>query len=101
MFTMTSEIKVKGFKNIIKPNSIKWKRSITDYSDTATITLPTIAMLKSNGGEDYKQVETGLQFREGMEVLIKCGYDGKNQTRFKGFIRRINPKSPLELECEG
>jgi hypothetical protein len=36
-----------------------------------------------------------------MEVLIKCGYDGKNRTRFRGFIRRINPKTPLELECEG
>jgi hypothetical protein len=101
MFIMTSEITVKGFKNVIKPTSIKWKRSITDYSDTAIITLPTIAMLKSNGEEDYKQVETGLQFREGMEVLIKCGYDGKNHTRFRGFIRRINPKTPLELECEG
>lgn len=101
MFIMTSEITVKGFKNIIKPTSIKWKRSITDYSDTAIITLPTIAMLKSNGGEDYKKVETGLHFKEGMEVLIKCGYDGNNDTRFKGFIRRINPKTPLELECEG
>lgn len=101
MFNMTSEITVKGFKNVIKPNSIKWKRSITDYSDTATITLPTIAMFKSNGEEDYKQVETGLKFKEGMEVLIKCGYDGNNDTRFMGFIRRINPKVPLELECEG
>jgi hypothetical protein len=101
MFNMTSEITVKGFKNVIKPSAIKWKRSVTDYSDTATITLPAIAMLKSNGEEDYKQVETGLQFKEGMEVLIKCGYDGKNETRFMGFIRRINPKVPLELECEG
>jgi hypothetical protein len=101
MFTLTSEIKIDGIKNIIKPTAIKWKRSVTDYSDTATITLPAIAMLKSNGQENYKRVETGLQFREGMKVLIKCGYDKNNQTRFQGFIRRINPKVPLELECEG
>ncbi|THU36915.1 hypothetical protein FAM09_18300 [Niastella caeni] len=101
MFTLTSEIKIEGIKNIIKPTAIKWKRSVTDYCDTATITLPAIAMLISNGEENYKRVETGLQFREGMKVLIKCGYDKDNSVRFQGFIRRINPKVPLELECEG
>jgi hypothetical protein len=101
MFTLTSEIKIEGIKNIIKPTAIKWKRSITDYSDTATIILPAITMLKSNGAEDYKLVETGSKFSEGRKVEIKCGYDENNYARFIGFIRRINPKVPLELECEG
>lgn len=100
MFQMTSIVRIDGFKNAIKPTAIKWKRSITDYSDTATIKLPAIAMLKSTGDE-YDKVDTGLQFKEGLKVEISCGYDGNNQLRFKGFIRRINPTIPLELECEG
>lgn len=101
MFKMTSEITVEGFKNPIKPTALKWKRSITDYSDTATISLPAIAMLKKNADSSYQNVETGLQFKEGLKVEIACGYNGDNKTRFKGFIRRINATIPLEIECEG
>lgn len=56
-------------------------------------------MLKS--GDDYKRVQTGLQFKEGMPVDVFCGYDGNNRARFKGFISRINYTIPLQLECEG
>jgi|RhiMetdeSRZDD1v2_1073273.scaffolds.fasta_scaffold04435_22 hypothetical protein len=100
MFQMTSTIKVQGIKNEIKPNAIKWKRSVTDYSDTAVIKLPAIAMLKKNADE-YARVETGLKFQEGLQVEIACGYNGTNMKRFQGFIRRISPTVPLEIECEG
>ncbi|SEP46813.1 hypothetical protein [Niastella yeongjuensis] len=97
---MTSTVNVEGIKNIIKPNAITWKRSVTDYSDTATIKLPAVAMLKTTG-DKYERVETGLQFKEGLQITIACGYDGKNELRFKGFIRQIKPNTPLEIECEG
>ena len=97
---MTSYIEVEGIKNVIKPNAIKWKRSVSDYSDTATIKLPAIAMLKTNG-DNYERTETGLKFKEGMKVTIACGYNGTNPVRFTGFIRRISPTVPLEIECEG
>jgi hypothetical protein len=100
MFQMTSTIIIEGIKNTIKPNAIKWKRGVNDYSDTATIKLPAIAMLKKNG-DVYERVETGLQFKEGLMVEIYCGYNGNNSLRFMGFIRRINPTIPLEIECEG
>lgn len=100
MFQMTSTVTVKGIKNTIKPNAISWKRSVTDYSDTATIKLPAVAMLKTKG-DAYQRIETGLQFQEGMEITIACGYDGINPVRFKGFIRQIKPNVPLEIECEG
>jgi hypothetical protein len=100
MFQMTSVVNVEGIKNIIKPNAITWKRSVTDYSDTATIKLPAVAMLKKKG-DVYKRIETGLQFKEGLQVTIACGYNGKNPVRFKGFIKQIKPNVPLEVECEG
>ena len=84
----------------IKPSSLKWERSIDTYSDSATIVIPAIAMMKK-GGDQYKQVDTGEQLKEGMMVEIKAGYDGANSTRFKGFIKRRNFKSPFEMECEG
>jgi hypothetical protein len=55
MFQMTSTVTIEGIKNIIKPNAITWKRSVTDYSDTATIKLPAVAMLKTKG-DVYKRI---------------------------------------------
>lgn len=105
MFLMTADILVVDVANgktykPFKPTSISCKRSIDDYSDSAKIQVPAIAMLKTKG-DVYEKVETGLQFKEGAKVEIKAGYDGKNVTRFKGFIRRINFSVPIEIECEG
>lgn len=49
----------------------------------------------------YSWVPTGLQFNEGTPVEFYAGYDGNNPMRFKGFIKRINFKVPVEIECEG
>lgn len=99
MFRMTSSIKIGAFKPV-KANAVRWERSLDNYSDTATIVLPAIAMLKKDG-DRYERVQAGNQFKEGMQVSVSVGYDGRNRERFKGFIRRINFKVPLELECEG
>lgn len=99
MFLMTADIILGSFKPV-KPNAVKWTRSIDSYSDTATVRLPAIAKMKRDGDE-YKNVQTGLQFTEGMKAEVYCGYDGNNALRFKGFIRRVNFSVPLEIECEG
>lgn len=96
---MTSDITI-GFYLKVKPNAFTWKTSIDNFSDSAEIKLPAIAYLKKEGDE-YDRVQTGLKLSEGMKVEIKAGYDGKNSTRFKGFLRRINFTVPLTLECEG
>lgn len=98
MFTMTSDIYIGTFKPV-KPHSVKWSRSVENYSDSATIKLPAISMLKREG-DVYERVQTGLQFKEGMPVEVHAGY-GTNVLRFKGFIRRLNYSTPLEVECEG
>jgi hypothetical protein len=98
-FKMTSSVKIGSFKPV-KPSSLKWSRKVDDFSDTATVKLPAITKLKKNG-DTYELVQTGLQITEGMPIEFSCGYDGKNDLRFKGFVRRINFTVPLELECEG
>jgi hypothetical protein len=99
MFRMTCDIKIGTFKPV-KPNAVKWSRSVEDFSDSSTIKLPAISMLKKQG-DTYERVQTGLQLTEGMNVEVHAGYDGANDLQFKGFIRRVNFTIPLEIECEG
>lgn len=99
MFLMTADIKLGDFKPV-KPHALKWSRSVNKFSDTCSIKLPAISMMKKEG-DTYEQVETGLQLKEGMKVEVLAGYNGNNALRFKGFIRRKNYQVPLELECEG
>lgn len=99
MFVMTADIKIGPFKPV-KPHAFTWRRSIDDFSDTATIKLPAIARLKKNG-DQYEVVQTGLQIKEGMQVQGYAGYNGVNPLRFQGFVRRVNFSIPLVIECEG
>lgn len=99
---MVHDITVTGINGNqpFKGNSLSWKRDVDNFCDTATVKLPALAMLKKKG-ESYERVQTGLQFKEGMPIEIKAGYDDTNLTRFKGFISRINFSIPLVIECEG
>ena len=97
MFLMLSKITVGTLQPFVC-TSIKWKHSIDDFSDSATVEVPAIAFLKKAGNNyDYTQ----LPFKEGDKIKIECGYNGRLYVRFAGFIKRINYSSPLELECEG
>ena len=96
---MTADIIIGPFKSL-KPRAIKWSKSVDNFSDSCTIKLPAISMLKKEG-DTYERVQTGLQFKEGMKVEVFAGYDGENDRQFKGFIRRLNFTIPLEVECEG
>jgi hypothetical protein len=100
MFGMTNDITIGGFKPF-KCSACTWKRSKSNYCDSATIIVPAISMLKSKDSNTYSRVQTGSQFKIGMPVTISCGYDGKNKIRFKGFIKKISLQSPLLIECEG
>jgi hypothetical protein len=99
MFLMTSNITVGQFKPF-NPNAVSWRRSVDDYSDQAKIRIPAISRLKRDG-DLYTNVQSAQVFTEGMKVEVRCGYDGNNILRFKGFVRRINFTVPLEIECEG
>jgi hypothetical protein len=99
---MTHDITVEGVNrnNPFKANAVKWSRSIEQISDSASVKVPALTRLRHEG-DTYENVATGLIFKEGMKVTVAAGYDGENEIRFKGFIRRINYTLPLEIECEG
>lgn len=98
---MTNNITIGNFKPF-KCSSCTWRRSFDNYCDSATITLPAIAMLKAiKENTSYSKIQTGSVFTLGMPVTIEAGYDGKNYKRFEGFIAKIILSSPLVIECEG
>ena len=100
MFVMTSDIKVGGYS--VKPTSVRWKCSVSNFTDTCTITLPLSLYVKTEGittGNDENVKD--IIFNEGMSVEISLGYDGQNTRRFAGFVNRINYTTPLSIECEG
>jgi hypothetical protein len=101
MFRITCDITIDKFTPF-KCTAASWKHSIDNYASNAKIKVPAVCKLKKNGDQyDNTVIPTGQAFAEGMPVEIKAGYDGKNVTRFKGFIKRINYSVPLEIECEG
>lgn len=96
---MTSVVRIHPYKPIVV-SSIEWASSVDNICPTAKIILPSKCVLK-RGKRDFKTTETGMAIEIGSYVEIYAGYDGRNICRFKGFVARVNLKSPCEIECEG
>lgn len=82
---------------------VKIKRSIYSFVDTATITLPTSARLKTNTKDVPQSVSTAGSFQEGDKVEIWLGYDSDDNLHreFSGFVKSVNAATPCVIECEG
>jgi len=93
MFYLTSEISIWDFRHI-NPSEIKWRCSVSDFTDTCEIVLPLRPYVRNDS-------QNQTAFREGDKVEVKVGYNDRNETVFKGFIRRVNFGKPLKLDCEG
>ena len=100
MFVLGSDITIGNFR-FNGVNEVHIKRSLHSIADTAAIVLPSIAKIVTNGSSTPGIVITGNQFRDGDPVTIKLGYNGNLQTEFRGFVKRRNLNTPLEVECEG
>jgi len=113
MYLMTSKITIGTYTNI-KPSSVKWKCSVSNFVDTCSIELPLKTYIRNNNTviDEYTEGSTEKKaadltkkgttiFSEGDAVEVQLGYNGNNTTRFVGFVKRINYAKPLTLECEG
>ena len=98
MLVLCSEIKIGGvsFKSV---HEVRIKRSIYNLAATAVIKLPVTAVLKHTG-EPPAHIETATAIKVGQRVEIRLGYDGRFNTEFAGYVKRLNYKVPLEIECE-
>lgn len=98
MFVLCSDIKIGSisFKSV---HDVQIKRSIYNVAATAIVKIPVTAVLKHTG-EAPTYIETANVIKVGDKVEIKLGYDGQLNTEFIGYVKRLNYKVPLEIECE-
>lgn len=98
MFVLCCEIKIGSvaFKSV---HDVQIKRSIYNLAATAVIKVPVTAVLK-RAGEPPTYIETAEAVKVGDAVEIRLGYDGQMNTEFVGYVKRLNYKIPLEIECE-
>lgn len=98
MFVLCSEIKI-GSVSFKSVHDVRIKRSIYNLAATAVIKVPVTAVLK-HAGEPPAHIETANVIKVGDKVEIRLGYDGQYNTEFTGYVKRLNYKVPLEIECE-
>lgn len=74
-------------------NTMKIESTWKELTQKAMITLP--AALKV----EYKSLKNSIP--KGSEVTIEIGYESNGLKEvFKGFVTRVHPKVPIEIECE-
>lgn len=102
MFSLCSEITING-QHFGGVNNVTIKRSVYDLAATATIKVPVTAVLKKtapDGSVTETETETAKAIQPGHDVLIRLGYNGSFNTEFKGKVKQLNLKAPLEIVCE-
>lgn len=97
---MTSDIQIGSYR--VKPVSVKWRTGVGVIMETCTIVLPRVKFAQNQltSTDDASEKSKPL-FNIGDKVVVKLGYQGKNRTRFEGFVRTISITRQYEIECEG
>lgn len=98
MFVMCSRTKI-GNVSFDAVNDIAIKRSMHQVNATATIKLPVTSRLVHSGVPGTR-IETAQAFGVGDPVEISLGYNNGFQLEFKGYVKQVNFKTPLEVVCE-
>lgn len=98
MKVLTCDIKI-GNLRTTAVNNVVIRRSIYSLGDTAVVKLPVTAILRQDGQPPVR-VETAEKIAVGNKVEISLGYDGRNRLEFRGWVKAVNLKTPVEIVCE-
>lgn len=98
MFELVCKITIGGYQ-FDRVNHVSIKRSIYNLMAEALIKVPATALLRRKG-ESITRVETAKNIRVGDSVSISLGYNGRLTREFTGYVKAINLKTPIEIECE-
>jgi len=97
-FTPEVHIFINGV-HFYRVNQVTIEKSTEILEDTAIIKIPATARLNYSG-HTYKGPSAKV-FKVGDFVEITLAYKGVfEKTEFRGFVKKIHPTQPLELECE-
>lgn len=96
MFILDGNIEI-GKYRFKAIHGVEITKSVEDLADTAVIKLPSRFRVKQNGTQQY----TEQALKVGDKVMVTLGYeDFYEGVEFKGFVKKISPKIPLEIHCE-
>jgi hypothetical protein len=79
-------------------HSYEAKKSVHQIVQTCKLGLPLSILYRNN--DLLERAKLIDKIKEGDKVTVYLGYNGDNKKEFEGYIKRINPKIPLELELE-
>jgi len=78
-------------------HDVEITKSVEELGDNAGIKLPTKFKVRQNNQELF----TEDAIKVGDKVKITLAYDGLYKgVEFEGYVKKIKPKFPLEIECE-
>jgi len=100
MFVLGSDITIGRFR-FSGVCDVQIRKSMHSIVESATIKIPSISRITSNGKTTGQNIVTGEQFSDGDPVVIKLGYNGDLHTEFIGFVKCRDLNMPLKVECEG
>lgn len=78
--------------------SIEVKKSIHSIIQTANVKLPLSVVFRNH--DMLQRIKLSDKINEGDQIKLELGYNDNNHTEFKGYIRRIDYNTPLQLFCE-
>lgn len=79
-------------------HEVEIETSLRDKTDTAIIKQAKKVFIRT--ASDYNSKPAYEVIKRGDAVEIYLGYDGKLNLEFKGYVKQVNPKTPIEIECE-
>jgi len=98
-YTMGCRISI-GKYTFLRCNEVVIEKSTALVQDTARIKLPLTAVLPVKN-VPVTTIELAKTLKIGDKVNITLAYNEVyNKTEFVGYVKRINPGMPLEIECE-
>lgn len=98
MYVLCSNIRI-GNVSFASVHEVQISRSIYNPAATAVIKIPVTAALKQ-ADNACTHIETANEIHVGDAVEIRLGYDNRLNLEFTGFVKQLNYKRPLEIECE-
>lgn len=103
MYVVKCEIRIGEGASAFRMNratAVEIRKSAHLLTNTAVIRIPTTALMKNVKASTT--VEVANEIKAGMPVNIRLWYQGAEDQAitFSGFVRRVNRKTPVEVECE-
>jgi len=87
----------KGIIEIPFAHTIEITSSWKEYTDTCSIKMAKKIRVK---GASFDSTPIQEVIKAGDKVEVKLSYDGNYKTEFLGYVNRVHPKAPLEIECQ-